>query len=176
MNRYFYNGKVVQLEHVLDGNCNLGLVSVIVGAETSNQTCFQVNMSDLQPLAQETFPMGSSVKYIKGSYTGEVVGYELCKNRVVTRSHKIGNYKNDRTRYSYAIDELEHVDNGMVRFEIDKYYAINGVTVRAMRDYDNPGCVHLLSARTNYNKVPRNVHKDELRSKFGILNVQRVKD
>jgi hypothetical protein len=74
--------------------------------ETVSNTAYQIKQSsDIEPICDEVFKVGDKIESILGGgFTGEVTGFELEVNRVISKSDKSST---SRTRWSYGIQEVQ---------------------------------------------------------------------
>ncbi|MNH09849.1 hypothetical protein D3C79_693100 [compost metagenome] len=108
-----------------------------------------VRESDLQRLCTEAFPLGTPIYSTLGNFenalTGKVVGHELLTNRVIVVSDKVEKYKEQRTRYSYGIDELAvYVEESFAIIPNHKYVVNFSEPMIAIQDIFNPDTVMLV--------------------------------
>ncbi|MNB67566.1 hypothetical protein D3C75_140540 [compost metagenome] len=109
-----------------------------------------VPITDLQDICTDLFPLGTRIRStlgdnIENALIGSVVGHELATNRVIVVSDKITSYKDQRTRYSYAITELVEYKPLQYDFQPGKKYIINSnEAVLAVDELFNPGFVSLV--------------------------------
>jgi hypothetical protein len=109
-----------------------------------------IPLSSLQEVCSDLFPLHSQIRSllsanIENALIGKVVGYEFHKNRVVVVSNKIEKYSEQRSRYSYAINELALYTAPKLGFEVGGVYKINlKDTVLAVDELFNPGYVSLV--------------------------------
>jgi hypothetical protein len=135
---------------------------------------FLASRIDIEPIAWEMFEIGDSVKYTKGDYKGVVVGYDYEANEVITKSVKLKSYKNDRTRYSYKVTELEKYDPDAYTFTQGAYYKVNGEKLMAVESVFEPDEVMLfkLDGTIKYKNVPRKASLKYLGNHFHIASVK----
>src|SRR5687768_13639205 len=104
MNMFYRGAKVEVLGKPMDNHVWVRVVSkggspLEVGHETV------VYENNVQPCVEDVFKIGEAVE-TKNTFSGIVVGYEFENNYAVCISDRISHYKNDRTRYSYGVNEL----------------------------------------------------------------------
>lgn len=148
------------------------------------------------PVADEVFLVGDKVASAY-SFTGTVTGYEEETNRVICISDKIANYSDDRTRYSYSVNELtndtynkqlaiakqeeeqekaEKRRKQMFYFELGKHYKINSeleVMATAATKEDNVNLIGVYEAYLQC--VPVGATRDQYRYNHKIFNIQEMK-
>lgn len=175
----FYNGMKVQ---VVDGNIP-GLpfdmlVKVVEDYNFEEQVCpgteYLIKKGHLQPLIYNVFSIGDHVISKIGTLIGRIVAFEYHTNRAIVISDRIDNYKDKRTRYAYAINEIEKYDPSKFRFVPGRWYRINNcMDVIAVESVFRDTDVTLFNSEGKI--VIRNVPKEAslmlLMSKFGITRI-----
>lgn len=116
----------------------------IVEPSNGRGDAYPVRKCDVQARISDVLPLGSHV-CSEGTFTGTVTGYEHATNRVIVVSDKIKNYRGeygDRTRYSYALNELDFVPPTL--FKLNHEYLVvmhadgESKPVRVMEHPSNP--------------------------------------
>lgn len=143
---------------------------------------FVINKRKTEPLVCDVYSVGDKVKS-HHNFTGEVTGFEVANNRVVTISSKIGNYggiDGDRVRYAYRPQELINM-NEELAFELNKEYVIEmdeeprELKVRIMEHPSRPEMFILYAIQTGRYlfSAPRDTTVAGLGS-IGICNYRKV--
>ncbi|NLD21640.1 MAG: hypothetical protein GX664_04040 [Bacteroidales bacterium] len=175
----FYNGMKVQVidSDLQDSNFDT-IVKVVEDYRFEEQirpgTEYLINKGHLQPLVYDVFSIGDRVRSDIGTLTGRIVAFEYHTNRAIVVSDRIDNYKDKRTRYAYAVHEIEKYDPGKFTFVPGRWYRINSymdvmVIESAFRDTD----VMLINreGKIVIHDVPKEASSKLLMSKFGIARI-----
>jgi hypothetical protein len=143
------NSVIVKVVDAKSPYTNIVSVGVVVQSSVTNQlgiqddsvrlvgTTWFIDVTKLHPIAWSLFKIGQTVFTIWDNPM-VVTGFEYQENRVITKSARA---KKDRHRYSYTIEELQHVDSE-VKIRVGYKYKINKKDiVMAMRHPDmSPDC------------------------------------
>lgn len=173
---YWYNKKLITKLADTNGGRDV-IVRVIENFEEPAAVGGElyVSKSDLVPMISELFVIGDQVASM-ATLTGRITGFELETNRAIVVSTKIGNYKDDRTRYAYLAKELTKLDNNYI-FEPGKMYKINGkYEVMVCVDPKDEDVIHLYNKKGKpvYMDLSTRVNKAGLAFSHGIENVQQI--
>lgn len=179
---YFYKGKMVMRTAMVSSDPKSVIVRVlsIVDPKATDHpvnTELYAKLAELEKPIYEVFELHANVK-TKGTMTGIIVGFEPSTNRAVVMSDKIGNYAEDRTRYSYKQWELLTHNPNAFEFVPGKFYKVNGKeTLFCVADPTYPEDLILYDAngKAVYDSLASIVDKTGLQFSHGIQNVQVAK-
>lgn len=171
----FYNGMKVQ---VIDVDKFDMIVKVVEDYRFEKRirpgTEYLINKNHLQPLVYDVFSIGDHVISDIGTLKGRVVAFEYHTNRAIVVSDRIDNYKDKRTRYAYAIHEIEKYDPNKFTFVLGRWYRINNcMDVMAIESTFRDTDVMLINreGKIVIRDVPKEVSPTLLMSKFGIAKI-----
>lgn len=116
----FYKGK----HYIVAGEANNTHMYIHPKNSVGCFTAYCAPKLELEPIASEVFAIGQSVRS-NHSFRGKVTGFEHEENRVVCISDKAEYYNDNRTRFSYKVEDLCAVKR--IEFQMNRKYLIQMV-------------------------------------------------
>lgn len=180
---YFYKGFKVKLIDATSMGHHIKVVEDrnLIPIQCSVGSEHIVPPESLEDLCEESYAIGDVVQTtfsaIDNNLVGTVVGYEPSENRVVVKSVRICNYKEDRTRYSYKLHEIQAYRENSYLFKVGRMYRINGAldlkAVECPSDFNTVLMVNQ-SGKVIY-QLPINSFLPGLALRHGISKVELIR-